>query len=183
MRGSGLVGSPLPPCACRPVSGGCASRSFHLTPRSVDRGSVERFSLAVQPSSGPAPVRLPPSFRGGASLGVLVPFSAMGSAGYIPRSSILGYRPRPRFLTVLAGILPADPFRACFVPEALLGFSLQGVPLGRSTVGSSPSAPLMSFPRWPPFHLRECLGLLTRAAESTSGVFTSSESVRDDGSR
>jgi len=80
-----------------------------------------------------------------------VPFSAIGCSGYVPRASTLGYRPRPRFLTVLAGILPVHPLQAYFILEALLGFSLQGFPLERSAFDSSPKAPLLSFPRWPPF--------------------------------
>jgi len=179
-RSSGSFGSPLPPRALarRRVSRlAVFLRRPSLDGRGVCRAILSRGSAFYRVSR----TTLPPSFRGSASPGLSVPFSAVGLAGYVPRSSTLGYRPRPRFLTVLAGILPANPFRACFIPEALLGFSLQGVPLGRSALGSSPKAPLVSFPRWPPYPLSECLGLPATKAGSTSGVSTSSESVRGSG--
>jgi hypothetical protein len=95
-------------------------------PFKVDQAILSRSSAFYRV----LPTALPPSFpSGGASPGVLVPFSTMGSVGYIPRGSTLRYRPRPRFLTAIAGILPTDPFRAYFISEALLGFSLQGFPL------------------------------------------------------
>jgi hypothetical protein len=53
--------------------------------------------------------------------------------------------PRSRFRTVLARFFPARPLRACFIPQALLGFSLQGfpptgVPLARRHTGASPGS-------------------------------------------
>jgi len=44
----------------------------------------------------------------------------------LPRSSTLEYRPRPRFRTVIAAILPTNPFQAYFIPESAHGLSLQG---------------------------------------------------------
>jgi len=87
-----------------------------------------------------------------ASHGVLdFPSAPSDSPATSPEISLPGTRPRLRFLTVLASLHPAIPFQAYFILEALLGFSLQGVPLRRSALGSSPRAPLLSFPRWPPF--------------------------------
>ena len=59
--------------------------------------------------------------------------------GFHPRVSL----PRPRFLPAFAAILPACQSRACFIPEALLRFTLQGFPLERR-LGSfpRPSCPL-----------------------------------------
>jgi hypothetical protein len=114
------------------------------------------------------------------SWGSRSPSAPSDSPATYPEISLSGIRPRLRFLTAFASLHPAIPFQAYFILEALLGFSLQGVPLRRSALGLSPRAPLVSFPRWPPFPCAGCLGLLHAKAGSTSGVFTPSESVRDD---
>ena len=68
----------------------------------------------------------------------------MERTGYVSRGSTPWFHSRrPRFLTVLAGILPVHPFRACFIPEALLRFALQGVPFEQRPEHSSrPGSPL-----------------------------------------
>jgi len=54
------------------------------------------------------------------------PFSTIGPAGYSPGFHARG-SPTSAVSTACAGLHPAGPFRAYFIPEALLGFSPSGV--------------------------------------------------------
>jgi len=52
---------------------------------------------------------------------------------------------RPRFLTAIAALHPANPFHAYFIPEALMGFSLQGFLLDARPEHLHTQHPLVSF--------------------------------------
>jgi len=62
-----------------------------------------------------------------------------------PRASISWVRPRPRFLPAIAAFHPANSSQAYFIPEALLGFSLQGFPLDSRPEHLHTQHPLVSF--------------------------------------
>jgi len=110
----------------------------------------------LQGSFGPP---CPPPFLGAPLLGFFVPLQHHRSGRLLPRGPNLEYRPHPRFRTVLAGILPTSPLRACFIPEALLGFSLQGFPLVRRLRRFRAEDPLLPFPSVATAALTGCLGL------------------------
>jgi len=113
---------------------------FLTYPNSERRESCGTASRTVQPASRCNSRTLPSSFLTKAPLvRISLPYSTIKSVGYWPRGSTLRYRPRLRFLPVIADILPTDPFQAYFILEALMGFALQGVPLENQAEHSSRS--------------------------------------------
>jgi len=123
-EGSGSSGSPLPPCALRPVPAVGASRCSASTPRPTDASPpgdpLSRFDLlqGVPGASCPPPL-------GGASPGIPVPFSAIGRSGYSPEdppsgtAHVYGFSPSSRasFRSDLSGLVSSrkhswgSPFR------------------------------------------------------------------------
>jgi hypothetical protein len=59
------------------------------------------------------------------------PYSTSGRAGPLNASRATRYVPPSGFGYPLGGLLPAEPCRACFIPAALLGFTLRSLPLAR----------------------------------------------------
>jgi hypothetical protein len=84
-------------------------------------------------------------------LGFLSSSAPLERTGYTPEvSTPRSHSRRPRFRTAFASILPVHPSRACFIPEALLRFALQGVPLEQRLDGFRRRVPFLPLPRWPP---------------------------------
>lgn len=152
---------------------------FPLDPSFHRRESGERSSRAVRPPSGCYPVLPCPRPQAEAPLLEFSPLQHRQMRQLLPRGSTLEYSPRPRFFTVIAGILPAHPFRAYFIPEALLGFSLQGFPLERRPRNSS----LRGFPHVVPTVATASFARGSRTSVqrlgSTSGSCSPLESVRN----
>lgn len=111
---------------------------FLLDPSPYRRESDKGILSCGSASFRVLPVLPCPRPQAGAPLVRFSPLQHRQMRQLLPRGSTLEYRPRLRFLTVLAGILPAHPFQAYFIPEALLGFSLQGFPLEQRPESSSP---------------------------------------------
>jgi len=93
----------------------------------------------------------PSSFERGASPGFSGPLQRhvpgrLHLPGFQPRVTL----PRPRFHPAFAAILPACHFRACFIPEALLRFTLQGILLEQRLGCFRNRVTLLPLPRWPP---------------------------------
>jgi len=127
-----------------PVARRCAARYSPSAPPFFNASQKRGSSPAVRPPSGCCRAASPPLRERRHLYWGSGPLQHHQMHRLLPRGSILGYHPRPRFLAVLAGILPVHPFRAYFIPEALLGFSLQGVPLERRPESSSlPGSPLV----------------------------------------
>jgi len=114
----------------------------------IDLTRSEASSLAVQPATGCCLIPLCPTPLRRAPLSDFRALQHHRNRRLLPRGSTLEYRPRPRFLTVIAAILPANPCQAYFILEALLGFPFR---VFSSNAGSVTFA--TNFPscrsRWP----------------------------------
>jgi hypothetical protein len=67
------------------------------------------------------------------SHGLLLPSAHEDSKVHQPRALPARFVPPSGFDYPLDGFLPSDPCRPCFVPAALMGFTLRSVPLPRGT--------------------------------------------------
>jgi len=138
--------------ALRAVSSHNASQSSFCFPDPIDAIQSDHARLPFDPLQGVALASpCPSSFERGASPGFSVPLQRhvtgrLHIPGFQPRVAL----PRPRFHPAFAAILPACQFRACFIPEALLRFTLQGFPLARRLGCFRNRDTLLPLPRWPP---------------------------------
>ena len=134
------------------VSSRNTSQSSFRFPDPTDANQSDHARLPFDPLQGVALAPpCPSSFERGASPGVPGPLQRQLTGrlhlpGFQPRVTL----PRPRFLPAFAAILPACQFRACFIPEALLRFTLQGFPLARRLGCFRIRDTLLPLPRWPP---------------------------------
>jgi hypothetical protein len=134
------------------VSSCNTSQSSFSFPGPIEAIQSDHARLPFDPLQGVAlATPCPSSFERGASPGFFVPLQRhltgrLHIPGFHPRVAL----PRPRFLPAFAAILPACHFRACFIPEALLRFTLQGFPLERRLGCFRIRVALLPLPRWPP---------------------------------
>jgi len=179
-RSSGSFGSPLPPRAFSPSPGPapCGLSSSPLTRSTWDLSSdpLARFSLL---QGVPDPL-CPRPFHGGASPGLFIPFSAFGLAGYSPEvppsgtPHVYGFplASRTSFRPILSGLVSSrkhswgSPFRG-FPSDVAPPVRHRKLPSCRSHGG------------------HRSLARVPRTAHREGWVdfrvFTSSESVRGDG--
>lgn len=97
--------------------------------------SPPRKSCPAQPSQPPRPAPL---------LSFWLPSAHAGSGGPPAAEPLrLRYVPPPGFPDPLGGFLPLDPGRAYLIPAALVGFTLQSLPLSRgdARVSATPNLP------------------------------------------
>jgi len=114
----------------------------------IDLSRSKASSLAVQPATGCCLIPLCPTPFRRAPLSDFRALQHHRTHRLLPRGSILEYRPRPRFLTVMAAILPANPFQAYFILEALLGFPFRGFFSNAGSIAFATNFPSCRS-RWP----------------------------------
>jgi hypothetical protein len=90
-----------------------------LSSNFASRSSLAQQYLACRPQSA------------GSSHGLLVPTAHQGSKVHLPRVQPARYVPPSGFGYPLDGLLPSVPCRSCFIPAALMGFTLRSVPLSK----------------------------------------------------
>jgi len=147
----------------------------------IDLTRSKASSLAVQPATGCCLIPLCPTPFRRAPLSDFRALQHHRTRRLLPRGSTLEYRPRPRFRTVIAAILPANPFQAYFIPESAPGLSLQGFLLKCWVGNFRNQLPLVPFPvatdlSGCPRHPTRGLGRLQGIAKHSSS-FTLSERV------
>jgi len=141
------------PClALTAVSSRRASQSSFSLPDLTDAIQSDHPRLPLDPLQGVSLASpCPSSFKRGASPGFSIPLQRhLTGRLHLPAFHRRVPLPRPRFLPAFAAILPACQFRACFIPEALLRFTLQGFPLERRLCCFRNRVTLLPLPRWPP---------------------------------